>query len=190
MFTIKENKNEEIIIKNSKFISYLFYVQNETEIQNKIKEISLKHKDYTHLIYAYKLKDKQKSIDDGEPTGTAGIPVLEIINKNNLVNVLIIIIRYFGGIKLGAGGLIRAYSKAARILINENNLKEYIKYNYYELKTNYENKKLLTNLTNNLDIIKKDFNKEIIYTIKIKEELDNIEQLFKDTKIKSKKLNL
>lgn len=188
MFTIRNEKNLELVIKNSKFISFLFYVESENDVKEKINYLSSVYKDYTHLVYAYKLCDSQKAIDDGEPSGTAGNPILDVINKNNLINTLIVVIRYFGGIKLGAGGLIRAYSKAARDLIDNDNLEEYIKYNYYELRTSYDNKKLLGNLTIDLNIIKKDFTDDIVYTIKIDENYDNINEIFKDTIIKPKKL--
>lgn len=187
MFTIKENKNDEVVIKNSRFIGYLFYVESLEDIKLKIDELNNSFKDFTHLVYAYRLPDKQKAFDDGEPGGTAGNPILDVINKNNLVNVLIVVIRYFGGVKLGAGGLIRAYSKAARELIFLDNLKEYINYNYYELRASYEDKKLLTNLTNNLEVIKKDFKDEIVYIIRVRDD-DNIYSLFENTKIKPKKL--
>lgn len=188
MYQIKNETNDELIIKNSKFISYIFKVNNENEINEKIEEAKQIHKDYTHLVYAYKLENKQKQVDDKEPTGTAGAPILEVINKNDLVNVLIIVIRYFGGIKLGAGGLIRAYSKSARILLQNLEKEEYIKYNNYILETEYDNKDLLNILTKDLIIEKKEFNETIKYKIKIKDEEDNLQEKLKNTKIKVKKI--
>ena len=189
MFTIDKNNEEEIVIKNSKFIGLIYKVDNEDDIKEILNSLRTKYKDATHITYAYKLKDKQKCSDDGEPTGTAGTPIMEVINKNDLINILIVVIRYFGGIKLGAGGLIRAYSKAAREVLKKCVLEEYINYNYYKLITDYDNLKLLNTLTKDLIIEKKNFDEDIIYIVKIKQEDDNVKEIFKDTNIKVKETN-
>lgn len=186
--TIKNDETNEIIIKNSKFICYLKYVKNEEEIEKHLKDISLMHKDATHVTYAWRLTSKQKCYDDGEPGGTAGAPIMEVLLKNDLINVLAVVVRYFGGIKLGAGGLIRAYSKACREALKLTLLEDYVLYSYYELRASYDDLKLLNNLTNKLDIIEKKFDEEIIYKIKTEEENDNIKKLFLNTNIKVKKL--
>ena len=112
MYSIKENIENTIEIKKSKFITKLYKVNNINEVNEILKEINEKYSDSTHICYAYILENTEKCSDDGEPSGTAGIPILNILKKKNLVNVLAIVIRYFGGIKLGAGGLTRAYTKA------------------------------------------------------------------------------
>ncbi|MCF6515680.1 YigZ family protein [Lactobacillus sp. S2-2] len=114
--TIKSNGTNKIIIKKSIFIASLARVQNENEAKNFINEINREHNKATHNCYAYMIGDDdhiQRASDNGEPSGTAGVPILEAIKKNNLHNVVIVVTRYFGGIKLGAGGLIRAYSNSA-----------------------------------------------------------------------------
>jgi len=112
--TIKNYLSNEIIEKKSRFIANIFYVETEDEAKEKIKELKSKYYDARHNCYAYRiLQDngvKDKSSDDGEPGGTAGAPILNAITKNELVNVLVVVTRYFGGILLGAGGLVRAYS--------------------------------------------------------------------------------
>ena len=129
--TIKENTSAEIVEKKSKFIANLFYVQSQEEVEEKIKEIKKKYYDARHNCYAYSIMtDKgiiNKMSDDGEPSGTAGNPMLSILLKKELVNVLVIVTRYFGGILLGTGGLVRAYSEAtieaiekAKFVIEEN----------------------------------------------------------------------
>lgn len=188
MRTIKNDETNEIVIKNSRFICYLKCVKNEEEIEKYLKDISLMHKDATHVTYAWRLINKQKYFDDGEPGGTAGAPIMEVLLKNDLINVLAVVVRYFGGIKLGAGGLIRAYSKASRETLKLTILEEYVLYNYYELRTSYDDLKLLNNLCNNLDVVEKKFDEEIIYKIKTKGETDNVEKLFFNTNIKVKKL--
>ena len=114
--TIKENVQVEIVEKKSKFIANLFYVENTQEAENIIKEIRKKYFDSRHNCIAYRVIEEwqlvEKSSDDGEPSGTAGAPMLTILQKNNLVNVLIVVTRYFGGVLLGTGGLVRAYSNS------------------------------------------------------------------------------
>ena len=114
--TIEESVKTEIVEKKSKFIANLFYIENVDEAEKIIKETRKKYFDARHNCIAYRVIDKEqlieKSSDDGEPSGTAGAPMLNILQKNNLVNVLIIVTRYFGGILLGTGGLVRAYSNS------------------------------------------------------------------------------
>ena len=103
-------------IQKSKFITHLRHVDSEEEARAFIQTMKKKYFDARHNCSAYVLgenADKQKSNDDGEPGGTGGNPILEVIKKNDLTNVVVVVTRYFGGIKLGAGGLIRAYSHAA-----------------------------------------------------------------------------
>ena len=179
---------EEIIIKNSRFISFAYYVESIDDIKNIINKLSIEYKDYTHLVYAYKFGMHEKAIDDGEPGGTAGAPILEVIKKNDLTNILIVVIRYFGGIKLGAGGLIRAYSKSAREVLKDMEFLEYVEYVYYRVSACYDDLKLLNTLTNKYDVIKKDFNEEIVYDVKIEKEFDDVLSVFEGTNIKIKKL--
>lgn len=188
MKTIKNDVMNEIVIKNSRFICFLKYVDNEEKILEYLKEFSLKYKDATHITYAYRLSNKQKYFDDGEPGGTAGAPIMEVLLKNDLVNVLAVVIRYFGGIKLGAGGLIRAYSKATREALKISIIEDYVLYNYYEISSNYDDLKLLNSLTKNLEIIEKNFSEEIVYKIKIEKDKDTTKELFRSTNIKIKKL--
>lgn len=115
--TIKNNEIIEIEEKRSKFIASIFYVETIEEVENTIKQVKKKYYDAKHNCYAYIINEKgnilKRFSDDGEPSGTAGSPILNTIEKNNLYNVLIIVTRYFGGILLGTGGLVRAYTEAA-----------------------------------------------------------------------------
>lgn len=113
--TIKENGSHEIIIKKSKFIASLARTKTVDEANDFIQKISKQHHDATHNTYAYTIglnDDHVKASDNGEPSGTAGIPELKALQLMNLKNVTVVVTRYFGGIKLGAGGLIRAYSNS------------------------------------------------------------------------------
>ena len=109
----------EIEIKKSRFITYLYNLDNENEVENIIKNIRSEHKKARHVVYVYKINNTGKIYDDGEPKGTAGKPIFNVIEKNNLNNVLIVVVRYFGGIKLGARGLFRAYSNSASEIIKK-----------------------------------------------------------------------
>lgn len=104
-------------IKKSKFIAYYYEVTNVEEVAKILEELKKEHKKARHIPYAYKIDGYIKKSDDKEPSGTSGMPILNIIDKNNLNHVLIAVVRYFGGIKLGAGGLVRAYSNSAKEVI-------------------------------------------------------------------------
>lgn len=113
---VKENTETSFIEKKSKFISYIAPVYTEQEAVNFISSIKKKHYNATHNCSAFILgatANIQRSSDDGEPSGTAGIPMLEVLRKEELTNTVVVVTRYFGGILLGAGGLIRAYTQGA-----------------------------------------------------------------------------
>ena len=107
-------------IKKSKFIGYYYNINSIDEVDTILQEVKKENKKARHFPYAYKIDNQIKKSDDKEPTNTAGGPILNIIEKKELNNVLIIIPRYFGGIRLGAGGLIRAYGKTANIVTEKN----------------------------------------------------------------------
>ena len=125
MQTIKDNTSNEIIIKNSRFICYLYKIKELDDVSKYLSDIKNICKDATHYCYAYILNDKSKSSDDGEPSGTAGFPILKVLENNDLNNILAIVVRYFGGIKLGAGGLVRAYSSAVSECLNNAEIVNY-----------------------------------------------------------------
>ena len=117
--TIKQNTEYTEIINKSKFIAHSFCLQNLDQIDDFLQVLRQKYADATHICYAFKFFGNEKAVDDGEPQGTAGRPILDTIKKQNLTNVLIAVVRYFGGIKLGAGGLTRAYAgMAQKVLAN------------------------------------------------------------------------
>ncbi|MFC4800142.1 YigZ family protein [Neobacillus sp. GCM10023253] len=113
--TVKEYGEHEINIQKSRFIAQLKRVESEQDAQDFIQGIKKKHWNATHNCSAYLIGEHdqiQKANDDGEPSGTAGVPILEVLKKRQLKDTVVVVTRYFGGIKLGAGGLIRAYGKA------------------------------------------------------------------------------
>lgn len=167
MYTIKNNTHNEIIIKNSKFITYLYKINNINDISNHLKQIKELNKDATHYCYAYIIDNIKKADDDGEPSGTAGIPILKVLENNNLNNILAIVVRYFGGIKLGANGLIRAYTKSITNAISKDNIIELTKGYNINIEFNYNQIKEIDYLLKDININNKEFNTTIKYNIDI-----------------------
>ena len=120
--TIKENAISKYEINKSIFICCLYKINSIDEVKTYLEETKNNFKDATHYTYAYIIDEARKSSDDGEPGGTAGVPIMEVLLKHELNYVLCIVIRYFGGIKLGTGGLVRAYRKSACIGIDNSSL--------------------------------------------------------------------
>ena len=131
---------DEYIVEKSTFIGYAKPIKTEEEAIEFINEIKKKHKDATHNVWAYTIGETmniQRYSDDGEPQGTAGIPTLEVIKKEDLRDVVVVVTRYFGGIKLGAGGLVRAYTKGAKVGIEAGIVIEKVKYTEVKIKIEY-----------------------------------------------------
>lgn len=124
MKSISSNIEDLQIINKSKFYTFLIKVENENEAKSLIKNFKTIYKDATHVCSAYICESHKKASDDGEPNGTAGMPILNILEKKELDHILCIVVRYFGGIKLGAGGLIRAYSGCVRKALEKTEISE------------------------------------------------------------------
>ena len=123
-YTIKDECSAEITEKKSKFICNVFHVESVQEAEDKLNIIRKKYHDARHNCYVYKVveEDAFKASDDGEPSGTAGVSMLNIVNGRNLSNILVVVTRYFGGILLGTGGLVRAYSLATTTALDDSNI--------------------------------------------------------------------
>ncbi len=177
MQTIKKNNIDKYDVKQSKFITLLYKINNIDDVNKCLQEAKNNYKDATHYCYAYKFDDIQKFSDDGEPGGTAGLPIMEVLNKRNISNVLCIVVRYFGGIKLGAGGLVRAYTKAVCNVIDKTELITLVKGYLIKIITNYDNQKEYDYLFKD-KIIKKEFNDKITYYIEMdKDEVNKLIQI-------------
>lgn len=177
MQTIKENIADKYEIKQSKFITLLYKINSIDDINMYLQEVKNNYKDATHYCYAYKFNGSQKFSDDGEPEGTAGLPIVEVLNKKDINNVLCIVVRYFGGIKLGAGGLVRAYTKAVCNAIDKCQIIILDKGYLIRINLNYDEQKKYDYLFKD-KIIKKEFNNQITYYIKIsKDELEKINNI-------------
>ena len=173
--TIKEHVETEIVEKKSKFIANMFYIEDAQEAEEIIKKTKKKYFDARHNCIAYRVIENERLIerssDDGEPSGTAGAPMLSILQKNNLVNVLIIVTRYFGGILLGTGGLVRAYSSSLQKAIEESaNEKKFL---CVEMQVeveyqNFESFKYYCKI-NNIEVVEIQYLEKIICKIELEE---------------------
>lgn len=176
MKTIKEEKESEIIINKSKFISIITKVETIDEVKDKLKEIKKKYKGATHYCYAYIINGYQKCSDDKEPSGTAGLPILNILKTNELNYILCVVVRYFGGIKLGAGGLVRAYSSSVKEVINKCEFGNLTPGYNIIIDFEYENIKQIDNILKDIQIIKA-YDTKVIYEFDIeKEEYNKIKE--------------
>lgn len=137
MKTIFNDHFCEIEINKSRFIGYVFHIENIDDFKNKLKEIEKLYPKATHYCYAYSIGQIKKSNDNGEPSGTAGLPILNTIISNEIDNVGLVVIRYFGGIKLGAGGLTRAYRQIANDTIKTSLIKTITPTQKYKLIYDY-----------------------------------------------------
>ena len=174
MYSIKEKIENTIIINKSKFITKLYKVNNIDEINSILNNLKTEYKDATHICYGYIVNNQEKCSDDNEPSGTAGIPILNILKKKKLNNILAVVIRYFGGIKLGAGGLLRAYSNSVSEALEKANIIELVEGYQIEIEFNYDNLKLIDYMLTDIKIIKKEFNDTIIYNFYINSNETNI----------------
>lgn len=154
--TVLKNETAEVLEKKSRFISYVYHVEDEENIEKLIKEMRRKYHDARHVCFAWRIiKDGQvieRASDDGEPSGTAGAPMLSILKKENLCNILILVIRYFGGILLGTGGLVRAYSEATQKVIEKSEIVIMTNGVEIEVKLEYSNLDIFKYYCKNHDI--------------------------------------
>ena len=179
MKTIKKPVQSEINIKKSQFICAIYPTRNKRQSKEIIQKINEKYSDATHNCTAYIVSDGEGFDDDGEPGGTAGKPMINVLRKNELHNVTAVVTRYFGGIKLGAGGLVRAYSKSVMEAVGEADIVEIEEYDVYEAVFEYSDIKVVdTEVRNNsLEAIEKEYSDKVHYLIVSKDNRD-IEKIF------------
>lgn len=178
--TIKDIGRDEIIIKKSRFIGHVAPVESEEEALKFIGDIRKEFKDATHNVHAYVIGENdniQKYNDDKEPSGTAGIPILDYIKKEKLKNVVIVVTRYYGGIKLGVGGLVRAYLKGAKGGVLSGKIVEKRLFHKVELEFDYNLQGKIENELSKFDceIENKYYTDKVKFDIYVeKEKLDNL----------------
>lgn len=181
MEIINEHKEAYIVEKKSKFIANIFYIENREEAEEKLKQIKKKYYDAKHNCYAYRVLENdniiERSSDDGEPSGTAGMPILDILRGQDIVNCIIVVTRYFGGILLGTGGLVRAYSDASKNALDKINLLSIEEGYKIELVLDYKNFDLFSYYCkkNNINVVKKEYGENIKIIVETsKEKKDEI----------------
>lgn len=198
MRSIENEITNEIIINKSRFITILIPISDVNLVNNKIDMIKKKYACASHYCYGYIIESSERCSDDKEPSGTAGMPILNVLKKNNLTNVLCVVVRYFGGVKLGASGLLRAYSSSVKVALKKGVIGEIKKGYLITIEFNYDNIKDVDYLLKNIKC-EKHFDKNIIYVFSVlKDEYENIEKrlnylcksvtIKEITMIKSKKL--
>jgi uncharacterized YigZ family protein len=186
MYKIKETTENTIIIQKSECITHLYRVNNVDEVNSILEDVRKKYYDATHNCYAYILgeaQDIQKCSDDGEPQKTAGAPMMNVLKQNEMTNILAIVTRYFGGVLLGAGGLIRAYSNSVSEALAK--CKRYINKEIaeYVLTTSYSSYNNLINIKD-INIIDTSFTNDVIITFGVAKEIANdLEELLYKHKI-------
>ena len=151
--TIKEETRAEITVKKSRFIAELFYIENQKEAEDAIQEIRKREHSAKHHCFAYRVLEEsliQRMSDDGEPSGTAGSPMLTILQGKELVNVLVVVTRYFGGTLLGTGGLVRAYSEVTTEALLRAGIKEVQKGAEIKLEVSYSDYESLKHYLNTI----------------------------------------
>lgn len=190
--TILKDETTDIVEKKSKFIASIGYVENVETAEAKIREIKKKYYDAKHNCIAYRVIENgrviEKASDDGEPSGTAGGPMLNILQKNNLCNLVVIVTRYFGGILLGTGGLVRAYSDATQKVIEKSIKVSKVEGLEIKIKLDYPNLEIFKYYckNNEINITKIDYYEDII--LKIEMEKNRKNTFLKD--IETKTLNI
>lgn len=194
MKTIKEFVKVNQTINRSEFITSLYPVSSIEEVQEILQNVRKTYYDATHNCYAYILGlegDQKKASDDGEPSGTSGMPILGALEKNDLTNVLCIVTRYFGGIKLGAGGLVRAYSSSAALGVNSATLLTLTKVLKIEITTSYQQVNVIMKTLANEKLYDKKFLEEIYLYYEVKyEDFDKIAKDLTEISKNQAKINI
>ena len=167
MRSIAGNYISEYQIQKSKFITYLFFVTSIEEVNQNLSIVREQHPDATHHCYAYIVDTLKRCSDDGEPSGTAGMPILNVLEKQNLNFVLCIVVRYFGGILLGAGGLVRAYTNSVTQALSEITYTDIVLGKEIKLEFTYDNKQMIDSILKNSNLIQAEYQEKIEYCISI-----------------------
>ena len=167
MLSIKSNISNEFVIKKSRFITFLYKVNDIESVNMYLDDLDSKYKDATHICYAYIIDGVKRFSDNGEPGGTAGMPILGVLESKNLDHVLCCVVRYFGGIKLGANGLVRAYSSSVSECLACTSIVELVSGFVCDFLFNYNDTKTIDNLLSECIITNKKYNDKVFYSFKI-----------------------
>lgn len=171
MYIIRNNIDDEQIIKNSRFITRLVKITKKDEVEDILNNVKKGYPKATHYCYAYIVNDYKKASDDGEPGGTAGMPILNVLEKEDMTSVIAIVVRYFGGIKLGAGGLVRAYSSSVRDTLKKADKILLIEGVQIKITIPYDRQNELNYILKDSEIVDKTFTDKVTYIINCSKEM-------------------
>lgn len=171
MYIIRNNIDDEQIIKNSRFITRLVRITKKDEVEDILNNVKKEYPKATHYCYAYIVNDYKKASDDGEPGGTAGMPILNVLEKEDMTSVIAIVVRYFGGIKLGAGGLVRAYSSSVRDALKKADKILLIEGVQIKITIPYDKQNELNYILKDSEIVDKTFTDKVTYIINCSKEM-------------------
>jgi len=171
MYIIRNNIDDEQIIKNSRFITRLVRITKKDEVEDILNNVRKEYPKATHYCYAYIVNDYKKASDDGEPGGTAGMPILNVLEKEDMTSVIAIVVRYFGGIKLGAGGLVRAYSSSVRDTLKKADKILLIEGVQIKITIPYDRQNELNYILKDSEIVDKTFTDKVTYIINCSKEM-------------------
>lgn len=192
--TIEDKVNGEIIEKKSKFIANIFPVENEEEALKRLEEVRKLHRDARHNVFVYRIANgNERASDDGEPSGTAGVPILDILRGMKLQNILVVVTRYFGGILLGTGGLVRAYSDSTKEALQKAKVKEMILKTEYkiEIPYSYYDKILHFCRVNNYQVVDSNYSDTVsIFVIVERDRITNFEKDITETSDRNAVINV
>ena len=164
MYRIQDRFEDSFIVNKSEFITYLQRVETEDEAKDFIEDIKKLHPKATHHCQAFIIDENiQRSNDDGEPSGTAGLPMLEILRKKNMELIAAVVVRYYGGIMLGAGGLIRAYSKGVNDALNKCDIYQVLDMMKFKVTVDYQYADQIEFLLNDLTILEKEYDMKVSF---------------------------
>ena len=173
---------DEYVIEKSRFISIITPISSIDNVKEHIKKLKSIYPKATHYCYAYKINGIYHSTDDGEPSGTAGVPILKVLQASELEDVILVVIRYFGGIKLGTGGVLRAYSNSASLVLKKVEIKEKNYYSCYICDIDYSLEQLFSNHIRKLNgnILNKEYNEKVNvkFYLENKNDLEELNTLF------------
>lgn len=184
--TIKKECSAEIEVKKSRFIATVFPCKTEAQAQEFLNRMRKKYWDARHNVYAFSLRENKlkRFSDDGEPHSTAGLPVMEVINHSGITDIAVVVTRYFGGILLGTGGLVRAYSEAARAVLDAAEVEDILSAKQFKIECEYADYDILNKLLEGfrVKIISTDFADKISIVLGVvAEEFDTLNQKCADT---------
>lgn len=172
MKSIESKQLSLLEINKSKFYCILYYLESIEEVDKILDSIKLEYKDATHYCYAYIFDQIKRFNDDGEPGGTAGMPILNVLENNDLNHILAVVVRYFGGIKLGAGGLVRAYTNSVSETLKLCDIVNLVNGKKIKIQFSYDNLKQVDYLLKEFNIINKKYENNVTYAIDVPVKID------------------